>query len=88
VSAKLTPWPPPFNQFDPAHFDFTVTDGNGTAWVDVHLKSNDTEKKVLVSGPRPGGWTVTLSYEICEGSLPGIKIDDQFNTQVIVRQPM
>lgn len=85
VYAKLTSLPPPADQFDTRHFDFTVTDGAGTAWISVHLKNNSTQKTVNVDGPRAGGWTVTLNYNL-QGNIPGLPAD-QFQVQVLVSQP-
>jgi hypothetical protein len=91
VLAKISPLPPivPAGLEDllNRHFDLTVQDGNQTAWLEVHLKANDTQKDILVEGPRPGGWTVTLSYNLCDLDVPGLKIDDQFIVRVTVRQP-
>jgi hypothetical protein len=84
VYAKLTSAGSLFEGLDPRHFDFTVADGTGTAWVDVHLRNNSTQKNVLVEGPRPGGWTVSLTYEM--QGLPGVPAD-QFQVQVLVAQP-
>lgn len=85
VYAKLTSLPPWADQFDTRHFDFTVTDGAGTAWADIHLRNNSTTKTIHVDGPRTGGWTVTLNYNL-QGNIPGLPAD-QFRVQVLVSQP-
>jgi len=86
VQATLTSVPD-IGGLDTRHFDFSVADGNGTAWVDIHLRNNSTNKEVLVQGPRPGAWTVTLSYQISDVLIPGYNIHDQFLVRVLVRQP-
>jgi hypothetical protein len=85
VQAKLSSIPAGFESIDSRQFDFTVADGNGTEWVDIHLRNNSTQKELIVQGPRPGAWTVTLSWAMC--SLPGAKIQDGFLVRVLVRQP-
>ncbi|HEX9708724.1 MAG TPA: hypothetical protein VGB42_01925 [Candidatus Thermoplasmatota archaeon] len=85
VYAKLTSVGAPLEEIDKRHFDFTVADGAGTAWVDVHLRNNSTQKTIIVEGPRPGGWTVTLNY-LLQGGVPGFP-SDQFHVQVLVAQP-
>jgi hypothetical protein len=86
VFAKLTSVPPEFEPIDTRHFDFTVSDGGGTAWVDVHLRNNSTLKDVIVDSPRPGGWTVTLNYQLQAIGVVGVPAD-QFDVQVVVAQP-
>ena len=56
-------------------------------WVEVHLKNSDVEKRLTIEGPRPGGWTVTLSYTVCDADAAPFKIDDQFDVLITVRQP-
>lgn len=87
VLAKITPAPGVAQPVDPRHFDFTVVDGNNTVWMEIHFKNSDVEKRLTIEGPRPGGWTVTLSYAICELDFPPLKVDDQFDVLITVRQP-
>lgn len=77
--------PLPFN--DPRHIDFTVEDGDGVLWADIHLKNNDTVRKVTIEGPRPGGWTVSLVWNIC-GNDFGVRVNDHLHVIVIVNQPV
>lgn len=88
VQAHITSIPPEFASVDPRHFDLTITDGANLVWVDVHLRNNDSQEEVVVDGPRPGAWTVTISWEICEGNFIIVKANDQFRVQVVVRQPV
>lgn len=85
VQAHLTSVPPELDPIDTRHFDLTIADGSGLVWVDVHLRNNDTQREVVVEGPRPGAWTVLLSWELCDNSF--FNIHDQFLVQVVVKQP-
>jgi hypothetical protein len=76
------------DQFIGRHFDLTVEDGTGEAWVEVHETAGDLLKDFRIDGPRPGGWTVTLSYRICEFDNAPFRIDDQLKVQMIVREPV
>lgn len=87
VHAKITSVGEPLASQDFRHFDFTVADGEGTLWVDIHLRNNGTDKQLTIEGPRPGGWTVTLSWNICNIPAPGSPIKDEFRVLVVVQQP-
>ena len=85
VQAKLSSIPAGFESIDSREFVFTVADGNGTEWVDIHLRNNSTQKEVIVQGPRPGAWTVTLTWGM--SSCPPTSVQDNFLVRVLVRQP-
>jgi hypothetical protein len=87
VNAHLTSVVDPLPIQDPRHFDLTIADGGGLSWVDIHLKNNDTDKKLTIEGPRPGGWTITFNWEICNLDLGVVKVNDNFHVLVVVRQP-
>jgi hypothetical protein len=88
VFAKITPAPSVVQPYEQRHFDLTVKDGADLVWVEIHLKQGDILKDFVVDGPRPGGWTVVLSYTMSDFDVPPARIDDQFKVQIIVRQPV
>jgi hypothetical protein len=88
IHGHITSVGEPFASQDFRHLDFTVADGSGTVWAEIHLRNNDTDKKLTIEGPRPGGWTVAVSWNICDGTIPGIvRADDNFRFLVVVTQP-
>ncbi len=86
VTASLKPPPAPADQAVNQHFDFTLKDGEGVVWIEIHLKGNDTNKQLTIEGPRPGGWNVELAWNLCKAPAP-LNIDDSFSVAVVVRQP-
>lgn len=69
-------------------FDLVVKDGAGVVWVEVHEEGRSIEEKVVVEGPRPGAWSLQLSWKLCEASIPlVIQIHDSFELSVVVNQP-
>jgi hypothetical protein len=85
IHAHITSVGEPFASQDFRHIDLTVADGEGNTWADIHVKNNDSDKKLTIEGPRPGGWSVTLAWSICD--LPVAKADDNFRIIIVVTQP-
>jgi hypothetical protein len=87
IHAHITSVGEPFASQDFRHIDFTVADGDGNQWADIHVKNNDSDKKLTIEGPRPGGWTVTLAWSICDGNAIVVKADDNFRIIIVVTEP-
>lgn len=88
IHVHMTSISEPFASAINHHLDFTVADGDGVKWADIHLDNNGTDKKLTIDGPKPGGWTVSLVWNVCNENLIVVNVNDDFHITMVLLAPV